>query len=149
MEKTSSGYVAFSFAMGTFIAILPTPGFGIFVALLIAYFFKKLNNLSIIVSFAVWNPLILAPVYLMSYKIGDWIFDPSLLVHTNFKWLNKLILFLQTYLVGNIIAGITISTLCYFIVYKMMNAHKKRKAARKINRKIKGNTSSSTQIEAA
>ena len=119
MEKTSSGYVAFSFAMGTFIAILPTPGFGIFVALLIAYFFKKLNNLSIIVSFAVWNPLILAPVYLISYKIGDWIFDPSLLVHTNFEWLNKLTLFLQTYLVGNIIAGITISTLCYFIVYKM------------------------------
>ncbi|MBA2584380.1 MAG: DUF2062 domain-containing protein [Bacteroidetes bacterium] len=149
MEKTSSRAVAFSFAMGTFIAILPTPGFGIFLALLLAYFFKQLNSLSIVVSFAVWNPLLLAPVYLLSYKLGDWIFDPSLTLLTNIAWVNTSIAFLKTYLVGNAIAAVVISTICYFIVYKIMEAYKLKKVERRNNRRIKNITPPTQSEEAA
>ncbi len=150
MEKTSSRAIAFSFAMGTFIAILPTPGFGIFVALLFAYFFKKLNSLSIVVSFAVWNPIMLAPVYLLSYKLGDWLFNPSAVIQTSsYEWLNTVISFLQTYLIGNAIAATVISVICYFVIFKLMDAYKKRKLAKKNSRRIKIIPSPSQQTEAA
>jgi uncharacterized protein len=138
MEKTSVHSIAFSFAMGTFIAILPTPGFGVFIALLIAYFYKKLNNISILASFAFWNPLLLAPVYLLSYKIGDWIFDsPTVAMITDISWLNTIIYYFKSYMVGNLISGVVLSALCYYGVFKIITAYKARKESRKRSRRMR------------
>jgi uncharacterized protein len=138
MEKTSVHSIAFSFAMGTFIAILPTPGFGVFIALLIAYFYKKLNNISILASFAFWNPLLLAPVYILSYKIGDWMFDsPTIAMVTDIAWINTVIYYLKSYMVGNLISGIFFSSLSYYAIFKLIRAYQERKDLRKRNRRIR------------
>ncbi|MBA3901656.1 MAG: DUF2062 domain-containing protein [Bacteroidetes bacterium] len=138
MEKTSVHSIAFSFALGTFIAILPTPGFGVFIALLIAYFYKKLNNISILASFAFWNPLLLAPVYILSYKIGDWIFDfPTIAMITDISWINTLIYYFKTYMIGNLISAIVFSSLSYYGVYKLIISYKARKENRKKSRRVR------------
>jgi uncharacterized protein len=134
MQKTSASSVAFSFALGTFIAILPTPGFGVFIGLFLAYIFKNLNNLSILASFAFWNPILLAPVYLLSYKVGDWIFEPSSLLQG--EMIAKSIFYVKTYLLGNFILGMLISAICYIIVYKALDNYKNRKAQKRVNRRL-------------
>lgn len=138
MEKTSVHSIAFSFALGTFIAILPTPGFGVFIALLIAYFYKKLNNISILASFAFWNPLLLAPVYVLSYKIGDWIFDsPAVAMITDIEWVNTVIYYFKSYLIGNFMVAITFSCLCYYGVYKLIKTYQARKEQKRKSRRIR------------
>jgi uncharacterized protein len=132
VDKSSSKTIALSFALGTFIAILPTPGFGVFIALLIAYFVKRLNNLSLLASFAFWNPLLLAPVYLLSYKIGDWFFNPTMTMVSDISWINTLVYYLKTYMIGNFISAVVFSVLCYFGVYYVMTFYKKKNDAKKI-----------------
>jgi uncharacterized protein len=154
MEKISIHSIAFSFALGTFIAILPTPGFGVFIALLIAYFYKKLNNVSILASFAFWNPLLLAPVYVLSFKIGDWFFDsPTVTMITDIQWVNTVIYYLKSYLIGNIISAVVFSSLCYWGVYKIVKGYKAKKAERKNGRRIRvvmpSHLPQQQQIEAA
>jgi uncharacterized protein len=148
MEKTSAGNIALSFALGTFIAILPTPGFGIFIALLVAYFVKRLNNLSILASFAFWNPLLLAPVYLLSYKIGDWMFHPAMTMVSDIEWVNTVIYFLKSYMIGNAILAVLFSVGAYIGVYRIIEIYKRRQAKKKQNRRIRVIVPPS-QIEAA
>jgi uncharacterized protein (DUF2062 family) len=126
-SKISTHNLAFGFALGTFIAILPTPGFGILVGILLIYLFKKINATSILFPFAVWNPLLLAPLYLLSYKIGDLIFAAKATVETEYTYLSKIIYFCQTYLVGNVIVAVVFSLLSYFIVFHFTELFKLRK----------------------
>ena len=48
--KTSGHSVAFGFALGSFIAISPTPGFSILLGIAMVAIFKKLNKLSLFFS---------------------------------------------------------------------------------------------------
>jgi uncharacterized protein len=149
VEKSSSKSIAISFALGTFIAILPTPGFGVFIALMIAYFVKSLNNLSLLASFAFWNPLLLTPVYLLSYKIGDWFFDPAMVMVSEISWINTLVYYMKTYLIGNFISAIVLSVLCYFGIFRIMEFYKNKNIAKKLNRKRIHVVVPQKQIEAA
>jgi uncharacterized protein len=126
-SKISTHNLAFGFALGTFIAILPTPGFGILVGILLIYLFKKINATSILFPFAVWNPLLLAPLYLLSYKVGDLLFHAKTAVETEYTYLSKILYFCQTYLVGNVIVAVVFSLLSYFIVFHFTERFKIRK----------------------
>jgi uncharacterized protein len=153
MEKSSIHSIAASFALGTFIAILPTPGFGVFIALLIAYFYKKLNNISILASFAFWNPLLLAPVYILSYKIGDWIFDsPTVAMITDIQWVNTIIYYLKSYLIGNFMLAVVFASACYYGVFKMIKSYQAKKEMQRKSRRMRvvvPNTDALPQVEAA
>ncbi|CAN5425216.1 hypothetical protein BH23BAC1_BH23BAC1_35410 [soil metagenome] len=126
-SKISTHNLAFGFALGTFIAILPTPGFGILLGILLIYFFKKINATSILFPFAVWNPLLLAPLYILSYKIGDLLFHAKTTVEAEYAYLSKILYFCQTYLVGNVIVAVVFSLLSYFIVFHFTELFKLRK----------------------
>lgn len=130
-SKVSTHNLAFGFALGSFIAILPTPGFGILICIVLIYLFKRINATSILFPFAVWNPLVLAPLYILSYKIGDWIFVAKATVESDYTYINKIILFCQTYLVGNVIIAVLLSSISYFVIFHITELYKQRKLTRK------------------
>jgi uncharacterized protein len=131
IQSNSSGEtIAFGFALGTFIAILPTPGFGIFIGLFLAYLFKKLDKLSIILPFAIWNPFLLSPIYYLSLKLGEILFNSSQFnapIEELSFW-NQALLIFQNYLAGNLILALTIAFISYIT---MLAVTKKLKSIRK------------------
>ena len=72
--KKSPQEIALGFAIGSFIVLLPTPGFSILIGLLIMLLFTRINKFSLFAAMAVWNPLTLVPIYWLSYRIGDILF---------------------------------------------------------------------------
>ena len=69
--EESAHSIATGFAVGTMLALLPTFGLGIFIGLAVIIIFKKISKISMIASFAFWNPILLIPMYTLSYKIGE------------------------------------------------------------------------------
>ncbi|WMJ71595.1 DUF2062 domain-containing protein [Cytophagaceae bacterium ABcell3] len=124
-SEVSNHDLAFGFGLGSFIAILPTPGFGIFIAISLAYIFRRINKPSILFSFAVWNPLLLSPIHFFSYKLGTLI-HPDLAHHEGASLLQKVSVFAQEYLFGNFILAITLAVISYFVIYKVVDVLKKK-----------------------
>lgn len=69
--------VAMAFAIGTFISVLPTPGLNLIIATFLASWFKQLNRAGLLAAIAVWNTLVVAPLYFISHKIGAFVFDAA------------------------------------------------------------------------
>ena len=64
--KDTPEAIALGFALGTFLAALPTPGFSIAVGIVTVAFWLRPSKLSMMVAFAIWNPLVLSPFYASS-----------------------------------------------------------------------------------
>ncbi|MDQ3535656.1 MAG: DUF2062 domain-containing protein [Bacteroidota bacterium] len=131
-SKVSTHNLALGFAIGTFIAILPTPGFGVLISIFLIYSFKKINATSILFPFAVWNPLVLAPLYILSYKIGDLLFAAKATIESDYTFFYKFIYFCQTYLVGNVIVAVLFSIISYFVIFRVTELFKQKKQLKRI-----------------
>lgn len=116
-SKSSPDSIAMGFSLGTLIAILPTPGFGVFIALFIALFFKKLNKLAILVSFTFWNPIIVAPLYWLSYELGGLFFTPNPSIHFDLAIFDQLYHYSGKFILGNAMIALLLSSLSYLTVY--------------------------------
>jgi uncharacterized protein len=114
--KTSPHTIGLGFAIGTFISILPTPGFNIILGLLILLIFKKVNKFSLFAAIFFWNPLTSIPIYYFSYQIGDSLFGSSSIMVYELTLLGKIYLYARRFLVGNIILALITSTTSYFIL---------------------------------
>ena len=124
--KDSPHAIATGFAIGTAIAILPTFGLGAIIGLGIALIFKKVSKISLFAAFLVWNPFILAPLTLLEYEIGNFLLrGDSILIH-NLEFLEILTHYSKTYLLGNIIVTIILSSLSYVIIYLLVNKHQEK-----------------------
>jgi uncharacterized protein len=133
-QKTSIKSVALSFSIGTFFAVLPTPGFGAFIGLFLVYLFKRLNSLSLMITFAIWNPLVLTPVYFLNFKIGDWIIKSAEAGGSNLSFLSTVMEYSQSFLAGSLVTSIVIATFSYFMVFYLIKAGAKRKIQKKTER---------------
>jgi uncharacterized protein len=126
-SEVSNHNIALGFGLGTLIAILPTPGFGIFVAFFLAYLFRKvinINKASIVFSFVFWNPLFMSPVHFLSYKIGHMI-NPDV-ADAGSGFLAQAVEFCKEYLFGNAIMAVGLSIIGYLIIYKVVDLLKKK-----------------------
>lgn len=126
--KKAPHSVAGGFALGTFISILPTFGFGILIGLLLLLFFKKISKISLLVSFAVWNPLILATVYPVSYIVGNAILSEST---AEVGIINKILSSPKSFLLGSFISAIVVSIISYLFVFSMAHHYQKIRRRRK------------------
>ncbi len=127
--KKSPHSVAIGFAIGTFIAIMPTPFINVFIGLLILLIFKKVSKISMFLAFLVWNPFVKVPLYLVNFKLGDIIFGNSPPVHYNVQIINIALNYTRRYLVGCTITAATLAIMSYFIVYFLMKQYRKNKPA--------------------
>ncbi len=130
--KTSTVSIAAGFAVGSLISILPTPGFGVVLGTVVVMLFKKVNKISTFIALAFWNPLTLAPIYALSFKIGYLIFGNEPIVEYKFTILEQVYHYTQRFLVGNIISAICISALCYFMSYVAVEAFKRKKNSKEV-----------------
>ena len=130
-SKTSDKAIAFGFATGTFIALLPTPGLNWVLALLAALIYRKLNKLSLFFAIIFWNPLFLAPVYALCYVVGDAIFPLLHIENLPFFANNHYISNSGKFLTGNILLTSVISVIAYYLALKIVGTYKRRRSTRK------------------
>jgi uncharacterized protein len=115
--KTNPKEIAQGFALGTLIAVLPTFGLGVFIGFGFLLIFKKLSKIGMLISFLIFNPIVLAGIYSLSFIIGDLIFKDIPIMIIDFTFFEKLFYYSRRFLVGNLILAVTISFLSYWIVY--------------------------------
>lgn len=130
IEKTPHS-IALGFAIGTFIAIFPTAGLDIPIALLVVLLYPRVNKLSLFGAFLFWNPLFSLPIILLSYKIGDILFANVPVVEYKFVILNQIIDFSRRLFVGLAISAVVISIISYFIVRIIVQIYQGRKRSKK------------------
>lgn len=131
--KKSPHSIALGFALGTFIAILPTFGLGLIIGLIIVLIFKKVNKLSLIAAFILWNPFVVIPIYLFSYRIGDALMSALPIIKLRFALFNNVYNLTLRLLVGNFIIAFTASVLSYFSIKYFAKAFKKSLITKKKN----------------
>jgi len=108
--------IASGFAIGTFIAILPTFGFGILIGLFVILIFKRISKLAMLAAFAVWNPLILTLMYPMDYYVGELLIINEPVYSYKLEIFNQLFIYSRRFMIGSIVIGITFALLSYLIV---------------------------------
>ncbi|MDW3212075.1 MAG: DUF2062 domain-containing protein [Reichenbachiella sp.] len=125
--KTSDHSVAMGFAIGSFVAILPTPGISILIGIAIVAIFKKINKYALFLAMIVWNIWTLAPIYWASYEIGQAIFGDSEVVVWEFEQLDQVFEYTRRFMVGNLFLSIPISILSYFLVRAGVRRYKRNR----------------------
>ena len=113
--EASAHNQAMGFALGTFISLLPTPGFNFALALLLASWFR-LHKATVVVSLAVWNIFVTAPFMALSYRLGSWLFPAPATASVTSQWQAQVISFVQGFLVGNLIIAAGVTAVSYTIV---------------------------------
>ncbi len=126
--KTTSQSIATGFAVGTFVSVLPEPGFAVLIAALIVLIFKKISKIAIFVSMAIWNPVALIPLYVASYWVGDRLLASQPLIEFNMTVLNRVYYFTDRFLLGNLVVAFVAAGICHVLVFAICEIWKKRKA---------------------
>lgn len=72
-EKRTPHQTAIGFAIGTFVAILPSPGVNILFCVIAALIYRKINKLTLFGALAFWNTLLMIPIWVLGAKIGKFI----------------------------------------------------------------------------
>jgi uncharacterized protein len=124
--KNSPHSIAFGFAVGTLIAILPTLGFGILIGLALLLVFKNINKFSMLFSFAVWNPFLLVSFSPLQIKLGAYLLRDVGIQKYKFKILNTLFVYSRNYLLGTFIFAIVFTILSYFIILFLVYKYQKK-----------------------
>ncbi|MEJ2750453.1 MAG: DUF2062 domain-containing protein [Anaerolineae bacterium] len=104
--------LALSFAVGTFISVLPIPGVDLFLVALLVSVFKQLSRAGLLAAVAVWNTFVVAPIYVLSYRVGSLIMASFPALSFGGDKQNLVVGFL----VGNLLLTVVITAVSYFIV---------------------------------
>ena len=124
-SKNSPQEIALGFAVGTAIAILPTFGLGAIIGIILVLIFKKLNPVSLILAFIFWNPLLLWLSAIMSFLIGNVIFnDSSSFSFYNGNFADILWNYSAKFFLGNIILTTFLTIVSYVVVYYFISFYK-------------------------
>lgn len=111
------GHIAAGFAVGVFISF--TPFFGLHTPLAIAAaFLFRLNKLTTITGAWVNTPLTVAPVLIVSFKLGRFLrgLPPQELIIRNLQW-QELKVYSKSLLLGSSVIGIVGAVIAYFLCY--------------------------------
>lgn len=130
--ESSAHTLALGFAVGTFISLLPTPGLNFALALMLASWFRQLHRATLLASLAIWNVFVTAPLFALSYRLGNWLFPAPATDSIAMQWQAQVISFVQGFLVGNLIIAVTITAVSYAIVLAAIWLIQ-QKRARKVN----------------
>ena len=125
--KTSPHSIAMGFALGTLVAILPTFGLGVFIGLALLLVFKKVSKVSMMISFVVWNPLVLALMYPLDYAVGNYVLLNFPARMYKVELLNRIFFYSRRFLVGSVINAVIISVICYVLVLYFAYRYQRKK----------------------
>ncbi len=131
-ENSTPASIALGFTIGSFIAILPTPGFGAFLALSLTLFFKGINRLAVIVSVTIWNPLLLVPLYYLSYLLGSILSARPINLSDDLSLYEMLSQYTGVFLLGNIILATMIAAISYVGIYHLITSYHQQQQLRRL-----------------
>ncbi|MFH1590324.1 MAG: DUF2062 domain-containing protein [archaeon] len=114
--RSSPHEIAIGAAIGTFIAILPTPGFNILLGMLALLVYPKASKISLFLTMAILNPLIIWPLYGASITLGNLIFGNAPVIEYQLTLLEQAFHFSRRFLVGNAIIALASALMVYVIV---------------------------------
>lgn len=127
--------IALGFSVGTFIAMMPTPGLNIALGFLVAFLFRnKMNRLALFGAIFLWNPLITLPLAPIGYKIGGFLFPHNGSVDVSVTLFRKVFHFTQKFLVGITILSMAVSLVSYGIIRLLAEVYLRRVKHRLIHR---------------
>jgi uncharacterized protein (DUF2062 family) len=127
--ETSAHDQALGFAVGTFISLLPTPGFNFALAFLLASWFRQIHRATLIASLAVWNVFVTAPLFALSYRLGNILFPAPATPSVATQWQAQVISFVQGFVVGNLIVAVVITAVSYTIVLSLIWIYQQKSTA--------------------
>lgn len=107
--------IARSFAIGTLISVLPTPGLNFALAALLATRFK-VNKAGLLAAVSFWNALVVAPLYALSFQMGEWVFGVTPAAAGSLPLLQGIALLAQSFLFGNVMIALAATAVSYMVV---------------------------------
>ena len=131
VSEKSDHMIALSFAIGTEVAIFPTPGFSTAIGFGLLAIFKQLNKMAVFISMLIWNAFTVLPIYWLSYQVGNSLNEYLPEINTEIEWLASVILFFKQFAIGNLMVTIPISILSYFIARILLSSGRKSRWKRK------------------
>lgn len=124
--------VALGFGIGSFIALLPTPGLSIFIGLGVAALMKPASRPGVLLAMVVWNIWTLIPIFAASAWLGEIIFSSDAKLYFHAEFLNQVVHFTRRLLIGNLIISIPLSFMCYYIAMNLISKLRHRKVNRRV-----------------
>lgn len=126
--------IALGFSIGTFIALMPTPGLNLALGFLLAFLFRRINRLSLFAALFLWNPLLTLPLAPLGYKIGGFLFHNNPVVDVDITLFRRVFHFTQKFLVGITILSTAISVACYGVIRVLSEIYQRKVKTRWQNR---------------
>ena len=115
-ERTDPHDIALGFALGLFIGILPTPGIGIVLCLLMVLFFK-VNKLSILAGFALINPVTLPFILAAILFIGTTLTGAKVRTNVDVFSRTEMANMIKPLIVGDLVLAFSAAILGYLIIH--------------------------------
>lgn len=112
-----------SFAVGTFITMLPTMGVGLLLFVVIAFLSDRINRIALFASVVVFNPVMKWGVYVASLALGTLILGPTQDVRFTDVSLDAGPEIVARLLVGNLILAFVATVISYVIIYRLAVAY--------------------------
>lgn len=134
LSDKSDHMISVSYALGTMIAVFPTPGFSTAIGLGLLAIFKKLNKIAVLLSMMVWNAVTVLPIYWLSFKIGKRIATSLPNIDFGIEWLNTFLLYLKQFALGNLVITIPISFGSYFLAMLLLKLARRMRLRKTENR---------------
>ena len=118
--------LAKGFAVGTFISILPIPGLDFLLATLVLAIFKQLNKMAIFSAFAVWNTIVVAPLYVLCGKLGALLFTLRPLATFDMVFGTYVSETVKYFVVGNLVMTLGLTAVSYLLVQTAVAHHQNK-----------------------
>jgi uncharacterized protein len=116
LTKKSPHTIALGFGLGTFLSILPTPGFSVMLGVLTILFYKNISKYALFGAMALFNPLVLAPIYVLSYKLGLLILGTLPVLKVEYIFMDKIYHVTMRTIFGSAIIGAVAGMVSYGLV---------------------------------
>ena len=135
-EEYTPREIAASFALGTFITMLPTLGVGLLVFVVLALVFDRISKLALLASVVVFNPVVKWGVYVASFALGVAFLGPVDGVTTADISFSSGPEIVARLLVGNLILAVIATVVAYPAVYRLAVAYETTKAGEIIDEAV-------------
>ncbi|MFY0627755.1 MAG: DUF2062 domain-containing protein [Reichenbachiella sp.] len=108
-SEDSIRLIAISYGIGTFVALMPAPGFCTIVALILVAIFRRLSKLSVFIAILLYNAVTIIPFYWVGLLIGGFIFSEPHVPVTEIDYANILVENGKRFVVGTLVIVIPYS----------------------------------------
>ncbi len=136
-SNTSDRSIAWGYALGTFVAVLPTPGISTLIGFALIAVFKQINKISVFIAMAVWNAFTVLPMYWLSHRIGHFLFASESTFHFRFELLDQIYQYSRRFLIGNLFVSIPLAIISYYLALFMVRKFRVVRELRARKRSLK------------